>query len=66
MSTVVALYLKLISSSHQEDGHSVCCLTLEPDELQMSLKQHHGIDWSPDSVGRDLAGQVVFVGIYDG
>ncbi|KAF8521514.1 phosphatase 2C-like domain-containing protein [Gautieria morchelliformis] len=52
--------------SYQEDGHSVCCLAIEPDELQTSLKQHHGIDWNPDTLGRDLAGQVVFVGIYDG
>lgn len=66
MRTAIVLQLKLNFCRSQEDGHSICCLALEPYELQMSLKQHHSTDWNPDSVGRDMAGQVVFVGIYDG
>lgn len=66
MGIAILHHLKLICCSYQEDGHSVCCLAIEPDELQASLKQYHNIHWNPDSVGRDLASQVVFVGIYDG
>ncbi|KAF8523092.1 phosphatase 2C-like domain-containing protein [Hysterangium stoloniferum] len=50
----------------EEDGHTICCLTLDPDELRANVKQTLKLDWEPLKAGRDLAGQVVFVGIYDG
>lgn len=66
MSTATPRWSYLMLCSSQEDGHSVCCLAIEPEELRLSLKQHHNIYWNPDNVGRELASQVVFVGIYDG
>ncbi|KAL5534436.1 hypothetical protein ACEPAG_898 [Sanghuangporus baumii] len=50
----------------QEDSHQFASLTLEPEELHLSVKKSFGIDWDPSDVGKEFAGQVVFVGIYDG
>ncbi|KAJ7092607.1 protein serine/threonine phosphatase 2C [Mycena epipterygia] len=52
--------------SHQEDFHSFAALSLDPEELRLSVKKAHGVDWDPSSVGDVLSRQVVFVGIYDG
>lgn len=51
---------------HQEDFHSFATLSLNPEELRLSIKKFHGIDWDPSSLDPVLARQVVFVGIYDG
>lgn len=52
--------------SHQEDFHAFATLSLDPEELRLSVKKVHAIDWNPDNVGEPLSRQVVFVGIYDG
>ncbi|KAG7099115.1 hypothetical protein E1B28_000988 [Marasmius oreades] len=52
--------------SHQEDFYAFAALSLDPEELRMSVKKSHDVDWDPESVGDLLARQVVFVGIYDG
>ncbi|KDR85317.1 hypothetical protein GALMADRAFT_234115 [Galerina marginata CBS 339.88] len=52
--------------SHQEDFYGFATLSLNPEELRLSVKRAHGIDWNPDPVGEVLARQVLFVGIYDG
>ncbi|KAK1233023.1 Protein phosphatase 2C 6 [Marasmius sp. AFHP31] len=52
--------------SHQEDFYAFAALSLDPEELRLSVKKSHNIDWDPESVGGLLARQVVFVGIYDG
>jgi protein phosphatase PTC6 len=41
-------------------------LSLDPEELRLSVKKAHGLDWDPSSVGDVLARQAVFIGIYDG
>ncbi|KAF7306816.1 PPM-type phosphatase domain-containing protein [Mycena indigotica] len=51
--------------SHQEDFYSFASLSLDPQELHLSVKKAHGIDWDPTSGGA-LARQAAFVGIYDG
>jgi len=53
-------------TSHQEDFYAFATLSLNPEELKLSLKQAHGIHWEPNSVGSPHAGEVLFVGIYDG
>ncbi|KAJ7487475.1 protein serine/threonine phosphatase 2C [Mycena galericulata] len=52
--------------SHQEDFYSFATLSLEPEELRLSVKKAHGVDWDPSAVGDALARQAVFVGVYDG
>ncbi|GJJ08791.1 hypothetical protein Clacol_003010 [Clathrus columnatus] len=52
--------------SYQEDGHNVSCIFIDPEELQVGLKQSHGIEWNLNKIYKDVANQVVFVGIYDG
>lgn len=53
--------------SYQEDSHAVVALSLDPRELQTHLAEKLGIlSWDPGLVGPGLAGQVVFIGIYDG
>ncbi|KAF8707979.1 Glycoside hydrolase family 18 protein, partial [Rhizoctonia solani] len=53
--------------SYQEDSHAIAALSLNPKELQAHLAEKLGIlSWDPGRVGPELAGQVVFVGIYDG
>ncbi|PPQ67057.1 hypothetical protein CVT25_005658 [Psilocybe cyanescens] len=56
----------LTSSSHQEDFYGFATLSLPSEELRLSLKRAHNIDWDPSQVGEVLARQVLFVGIYDG
>lgn len=58
--------MKLKAASHQEDFYSFATLSLNPEELRISVKKAHGIDWDPSKVGDLYARQVVFVGIYDG
>ncbi|KAJ7492734.1 phosphatase 2C-like domain-containing protein [Mycena latifolia] len=52
--------------SHQEDHSSFVTLSLDPEELRLSLKKAHGLDWDPSSVPDVLSRQAVFIGIYDG
>lgn len=59
-------HLTKVIIRYQEDFHSFSALSLNPEELRLSVKKHHGIDWDPDSVGEPYNRQVVFVGIYDG
>ncbi|KAJ7932515.1 phosphatase 2C-like domain-containing protein [Mycena leptocephala] len=40
-----------------EDFYSFATLSLEPEELRLSVKKAHGVDWDPSTV---------FIGIYDG
>ncbi|KAG8709622.1 hypothetical protein FRC09_000560 [Ceratobasidium sp. 395] len=57
----------LFLEAFEEDSHSIAALALEPGELQAHLAEQLGIlSWDPRKVGPELAGQVVFVGIYDG
>jgi len=49
-----------------EDFYSFATLSLNPEELRLTLSRHLGIDWDPESVGHPFSRQVVFVGLYDG
>ncbi|TFY78880.1 hypothetical protein EWM64_g5134 [Hericium alpestre] len=51
---------------NQEDFHSYATLSLNPEELRLSIKKQHGIDWDPESVGAPFSEQAVMIGIYDG
>ncbi|GJE85742.1 protein serine/threonine phosphatase 2C family protein [Phanerochaete sordida] len=51
---------------YQEDFYSFAALSLDPEELRVSLKKYHGLDWDPKTLPEPLARQVLFVGIYDG
>ncbi|KAF9076163.1 phosphatase 2C-like domain-containing protein [Rhodocollybia butyracea] len=51
---------------HQEDFYAFAALSLDPEELQISIKKGLGIEWDPSQVGDIFARQAVFVGIYDG
>lgn len=55
-----------MDSSYQEDFHSFATLSLNPEELRLTVSRHLGIDWDPESVGHPFSRQAVFVGIYDG
>lgn len=50
----------------QEDFYAYVCLSLDPEELRLSLQKAHRIDWDISNVPPVLARQVLFVGIYDG
>ncbi|KAI0694866.1 protein serine/threonine phosphatase 2C [Cytidiella melzeri] len=52
--------------TYQEDFYSFSALSLDPDELRLSVKKFHDIDWDPAALPQVLARQVLFVGIYDG
>lgn len=52
--------------NNQEDFYSFATLSLNPEELRLSLKKHNGVDWDPNLVGEPLNREVTFVGIYDG
>jgi hypothetical protein len=52
--------------SHQEDFYAFAALSINPEELRISVKKSHGIDWDPEIVGDMFSRQVVFIGIYDG
>ncbi|KAJ6509421.1 phosphatase 2C-like domain-containing protein [Mycena vitilis] len=64
-SPKVARYLPS-RSFHQEDFYAFATLSLNPEELALSVKKAHGVDWDPSGVGDVLSRQAVFVGIYDG
>ncbi|KAI0051888.1 protein serine/threonine phosphatase 2C [Auriscalpium vulgare] len=51
---------------YQEDFHSFATLSLNPDELRLTVQKHLSIDWDPHDIPKALARQAVFVGIYDG
>lgn len=59
-------YASALTSSHQEDFYGFATLSLKPEELRLSVKKAHGMEWNPDDVGKVLSRQVLFVGIYDG
>ncbi|KAG6911525.1 hypothetical protein DXG01_011827 [Tephrocybe rancida] len=52
--------------SHQEDFYAYATLSLDPEELKLSLKKALGVDWDPSKVGDAFSRQVTFIGIYDG
>ncbi|KAH9044787.1 protein serine/threonine phosphatase 2C [Lactarius pseudohatsudake] len=52
--------------AYQEDFHSFATLSLDPQELRLTVSKQLGIDWDPESVGHPFSRQAVFVGIYDG
>ncbi|EPT03996.1 hypothetical protein FOMPIDRAFT_1022124 [Fomitopsis schrenkii] len=52
--------------STQEDFYACSALSLDPEELRLSLKKAHRIDWDYSALPPALARQVLFVGIYDG
>jgi protein phosphatase PTC6 len=52
--------------SHQEDFYAYATLSLDPEELRLSVRKAHGIDWDPGRVGDPFSRQVVLIGIYDG
>ena len=58
--------LRLTNHSYQEDFYAFSALSLDPEELRLTLKKHHGRDWDPSALPETLARQVLFVGIYDG
>jgi hypothetical protein len=51
--------------SYQEDAYAYAALSLNPEELRASAKNALGVDWDPASAG-GVAGQALFVGVYDG
>jgi protein phosphatase PTC6 len=55
-----------VCKSYQEDFHAFATLSLNPEELQLSVKKHLEIDWNPHLVDDVFARQAVFIGIYDG
>ncbi|KAF8585516.1 protein serine/threonine phosphatase 2C [Ramaria rubella] len=63
---VIGVAVSRGTRNYQEDGHSVCCLTMDAGELQTSLLKHHHLIWEPNTTERDLGSQVLYVGIYDG
>ncbi|KAI0274736.1 protein serine/threonine phosphatase 2C [Gloeopeniophorella convolvens] len=52
--------------AYQEDFHSFATLSLNPEELRLTVSRHLGIDWDPENVGHPFSRQAVFAGIYDG
>ncbi|KAF7320147.1 PPM-type phosphatase domain-containing protein [Mycena kentingensis (nom. inval.)] len=62
---VLLLPYCLYMFSHQEDFYSFSALSLDPEDLRLSVKKAHGIEWDSSSLG-PLAKQAAFVGIYDG
>ncbi|KAI0283384.1 phosphatase 2C-like domain-containing protein [Russula aff. rugulosa BPL654] len=52
--------------AYMEDFHSFATLSLNPEELRLTVSRHLGIDWDPESAGHPFSRQAVFVGIYDG
>jgi protein phosphatase PTC6 len=55
-----------VPSSYQEDFYAFATLSLNPEELQTSIKKSLGINWDHTLVGDTYSRQVIFVGIYDG
>ncbi|RPD81944.1 protein serine/threonine phosphatase 2C [Lentinus tigrinus ALCF2SS1-7] len=50
----------------QEDFYAYSALSLEPEEIRLTLKKAHNLDWDPSHLPPAIARQVLFVGIYDG
>jgi len=53
-------------ASYQEDAHAVATIHLPWSSLQYGLNRNFGISWNPGLRDMDLAGQLLFVGLYDG
>ncbi|KAH8102513.1 phosphatase 2C-like domain-containing protein [Cristinia sonorae] len=51
---------------YQEDFYSYSALSINPEELRVSLRRAHHVDWDYTSLPPAIARQVLFVGIYDG
>ncbi|TBU63636.1 protein serine/threonine phosphatase 2C [Dichomitus squalens] len=51
---------------YQEDFYAFAALSLDPEELRLSYKKAHNLDWVPSELPTTLARQMLFVGIYDG
>ncbi|TFY63446.1 hypothetical protein EVJ58_g3261 [Rhodofomes roseus] len=58
--------LSVVLRSYQEDFYACSALSLDPEELRLSLKKAHHIDWDPSALPPALARQVLFAGVYDG
>ncbi|TFK36826.1 phosphatase 2C-like domain-containing protein [Crucibulum laeve] len=52
--------------SHQEDFYAYAALSLDPEELRLTVKKSFGIDWNTEERDDAFTRQVVFIGIYDG
>lgn len=50
----------------QEDFYAYVALSLDPEELRLTLKKALHVDWDPSAIPSILARQVLFIGIYDG
>ncbi len=61
----IRLYLNHLLQS-PEDFFGFATLSLNPEELQLSVKKTLGADWDPNLVSDIYARQVLYVGIYDG
>ena len=55
-----------LSTRYQEDFYAFAALSLDPEELRLSYKKAHNLDWDPSELPATLARQMLFVGIYDG
>ena len=51
---------------YQEDFYAYSALSLDPEEIRLTLKKAHNLDWDPLVLPPAIARQVLFVGIYDG
>ncbi|KAI0788628.1 phosphatase 2C-like domain-containing protein [Abortiporus biennis] len=63
---VIGVAVSRGNRSSQEDFHAYASLSLNPEELRLTLKKNFHVDWDPTSLPETLARQVLFVGIYDG
>ncbi|PCH33846.1 protein serine/threonine phosphatase 2C [Wolfiporia cocos MD-104 SS10] len=63
---VIGLATSRGERSQQEDFYAYVALSLDPEELRLSLKKAHGLNWDYSTLPPSLARQVLFVGIYDG
>jgi len=52
--------------SHQEDHHQICAININPSELQTSIKRSAAIEWDTSKLPPELAGEVLYAGLYDG
>ncbi|KAF8343156.1 phosphatase 2C-like domain-containing protein [Cantharellus anzutake] len=51
---------------YQEDAYTITSVHLPIEGLQYGLTRNFGISWNPGLRDLDLAGQLLFVGLYDG
>ncbi|OBZ79580.1 Protein phosphatase 2C 4 [Grifola frondosa] len=54
------------SRANRRDFYAFAALSLDPDELRLTLNKSLNIDWDPSALPPALARQVLFIGIYDG